>query len=941
MLALKYKFWKSTQVLLFFSFLVIFSATFLFAETSQEASIEYLKTVMDQYHNRFPVYDDVSSAGNHFHSWSKIPNQNAPVTMDGTTTINPHSGATAIRSEFVANTPGTFGGFYLLNGTLAPTATAPVPNFGTVPNAGFDLTGATKLTFWAKGQQGGEQIEFFVGGVGRNPDTGNPTTPFPGSTPVVKITVSLSPAWQQYEIDVSNHDLSYVLGGFGWVANTSNNPNGAVFFLDDIQYELDPNRLNQRLNEPRFLRSFTTEPLQPDLGAADDFDFVLRNVAFTYDNATALLAFLADDSPDSLRRAKLIGDAFVYASQNDRHPYFRDSQGEIGRIRTAYMAGDLTLPPGWIPNGFTGTVPIPGIFLEDEQRFIEVEQESVDVGNNTWVMISLLALYRSTAEPIYLDTAKRLGEFILTFKNTTGVFKGFQGGVDDPEGNNPTPRPWASTEHNLDVTAGFSTLFPLTGEAKWNEAAQHAREFIDQMYDPQAGCFFAGTINPNVRNEQSGQLPLDTQSWSVLALKDATDQYAQILACAEQNHRTISDGFDGFDFNDDQDGVWFEGTAQMAVAYDTAEQMASADTLREELRRAQATHFPGQGTGQGLVAASHTGVTSGFGFELLQRLHVAATAWNVFAESGFNPFYDSAQGPSAQIILPTPGVPISQNNVTFEWNPVQDATEYWLGIGTSPGSVANSPWGDIYAQSQGTTTSVQITGLPLTGNPIYVRLWTQVNGQWLFEDYTYPTQGPSDPRAQMQTPAPGTTLDSSSITFHWTQGQGATEYWLGIGTSPGSVANSPWGDIYAQSQGTTTSVQITGLPLTGNPIYVRLWTQVNGQWLFEDYTYPTQGPSDPRAQMQTPAPGTTLDSSSITFHWTQGQGATEYWLGIGTSPGSVANSPWGDIYAQSQGTTTTVQITGLPLTGNPIYVRLWTQVNGQWLFEDYTYDTTL
>ncbi|GJL53565.1 MAG: hypothetical protein NPIRA02_06970 [Nitrospirales bacterium] len=826
------------KVLLTLFFLLTFSSTFTLAETSQEASLKYLKAVMDQYHDRFPLYDDVSSAGNHFHAWAKIPDQHAPVTISGTATNNPHSGATAIRCEFVVTNTGAIGGFYLLNGTLPPTATAPVLNFGAVPNAGVDLTGATRLIFWARGQQGGEQIEFFMGGVGRDPMTGNPTTSFPGSTPVVKQSVTLTSTWQQYEIDVANHDLSYVLGGFGWIANAQKNPRGAVFFLDDIQYELNSSRREQRLNEPRFLRSFTTEPHQPALGAFDDFDFVLRNLAFSYDNATVLLAFLADGSPDSIRRAKLIGDAFVYASQHDRHPNFRDSQGEIARIRTAYMAGDLTLPPGWIPNNFIGTVPIPGIFLEDQQRFIEVEQKSVDVGNNSWVMIALLALHQTTGESIYLETAKRLGEFILTFQNTNGKFKGFQGGMDDPESNNPIPRPWASTEHNLDVFAGFSTLFQLTREPKWHEAALHARAFIDQMYDPQAGCFFAGTINPNMRNEQSGQLPLDTQSWSVLALKDASNLYAQILTCAEQNHHTIHDGFEGFDFNDDQDGVWFEGTAQMAVAYDIAGQTVSGSNLREELRRAQATHFPGEGTGQGIVAASHSGVTSGFGFQLLQRLHIAATAWNMFAESEFNPFYDTAQGRKGKITSPMAGLLITENAVTFEWNPGQGATQYWMGIGTSLESVSTKPWGNLYAQSQGTKTTAQVTNIPLTGDPIYVRLWTKINGRWLYEDYTYLTEK-STPHAQMQVPRPSTTLTSSTVTFHWTQGFEVTQYWLGIGTSLESVSTKPWGNLYAQSQGTKTTTQITSIPLTGDPIYVRLWTKINGRWLYKDYTYET------------------------------------------------------------------------------------------------------
>ena len=52
-------------------------------KTDISASIHYLARAMDQYHNRFPVYEDVSSAGNHFHMLAKFPDGNARVTING------------------------------------------------------------------------------------------------------------------------------------------------------------------------------------------------------------------------------------------------------------------------------------------------------------------------------------------------------------------------------------------------------------------------------------------------------------------------------------------------------------------------------------------------------------------------------------------------------------------------------------------------------------------------------------------------------------------------------------------------------------------------------------------------------------------------------------------------------------------------------------------
>ncbi|MEO5960011.1 MAG: immunoglobulin domain-containing protein, partial [Opitutaceae bacterium] len=310
------------------------------ARESADLALEHLRRVMDQYHNRIPVYDDISSPGNRFHARGLIPDQTVNVTMNGSWTVNPYSGATCIRCSF---TPAgnNFGGGYFLNGILlgpnAPSPlipNAPAPYFGeafiagtniavTEPT-GINLQGATALTFWAKGEKGGEAVEFFVGGVGRDPATGMPTQPYPDSAarvPAAGTTFLLTTSWQKITIPLGSANLTNIMGGFGWVASAANNPNGVVFYLDDIEFQLSPARLEQKLNEPRFLRSFTTRPVQPNVtdgNADDDLDLVLRNNAFLYDEALALLAFLADGSTDSIRRAKLIGDALVYASKHDR-----------------------------------------------------------------------------------------------------------------------------------------------------------------------------------------------------------------------------------------------------------------------------------------------------------------------------------------------------------------------------------------------------------------------------------------------------------------------------------------------------------------------------------------------------------------------------------------------------------------------------------------------
>ena len=72
------------------------------------------------------------------------------VANDDSFTGDVHSGATAVRGTFAA-TGSNWGGAYSMNSIWSRPSRQPSENWGTEPNAGVDVTGATKLIFWARG----------------------------------------------------------------------------------------------------------------------------------------------------------------------------------------------------------------------------------------------------------------------------------------------------------------------------------------------------------------------------------------------------------------------------------------------------------------------------------------------------------------------------------------------------------------------------------------------------------------------------------------------------------------------------------------------------------------------------------------------------------------------------------------------------------------------
>lgn len=335
------------------------------------------------------------------------------------------------------------------------------------------------------------------------------------------------------------------------------------------------------------------------------------NGAFTYDNALAVIALRACGDIAGARR---IADALWLAAGSDR-------SYEPGRLRNVYRPGPVTATP----------VAPMGWWNAKEGRWNEDPYEvGSATGNLAWAGLALLTLGDATHDPRYAAGAETTARWIVDHAGAGAGFTGGLYGYDDA----PQKLGWKSTEHNTDLVALFDWLARLQPDAGWQGQAAKARSFVAAQWDGKHARFIVGTlpdgVTPNLRN--SG---LDAQLWPML-LDDAAPEWSAAIAWVEA-HYAVGDGFD---FNDDRDGIWLEGTAQAALAY-----RALGAERKAERRLAWLAKEISPG---GLLwATDQARITTGLAlspqstrddFYYYRLPHLGATAWAALAATGWNPF---------------------------------------------------------------------------------------------------------------------------------------------------------------------------------------------------------------------------------------------------------------------------------------------------------------
>lgn len=159
------------------------------------------------------VYSD-----DHPESWfySGWMGNHKALKVDAGSTYEPHSGKTCMKISY----DGPFD-------WVGVAWQHPANDWGD-KEGGYDLTGVKKLTFWAKGEFGGELINFGVGIIGSDKE-------FYDTAKSELEDIKLKSNWKKYTIKLNGKDLSRVKTPFYWsLVGARDN---ITFYLDDIRFE--------------------------------------------------------------------------------------------------------------------------------------------------------------------------------------------------------------------------------------------------------------------------------------------------------------------------------------------------------------------------------------------------------------------------------------------------------------------------------------------------------------------------------------------------------------------------------------------------------------------------------------------------------------------------------------------------------------------------------
>ena len=527
-------------------------------------------------------------------------------------------------------------------------------------------------------------------------------------------------------------------------------------------------------------------------GLVDSFEGDGSTVAYTYDQACAVIAFTCEND---LTRAKKILDKYA-AMQNAE-----------GSWDNGYFADTGLATSTWRRSGET-----------------------------LWMILAMNYYTRKTGDTTYKASAKKAMDWIITLQETNTAdprYGSIYGGLTDT-GARET---WTSTEHNLDA---YSALY-YTGEIQNNQYYKDKAQLVynylvNKMWDNNAGRFYTGY------NDYSTYL--DPQSWSVVAIGKtgpAGQDFTRAITFAYNNmHITRSLSgvtYDGYDYDGTitapGGGVWFEGTEQMAVTYEFLGNTTQANYYHAQVAKAQ------QANG-GVWCAVGDGADYSWPTNF-QHSAVATTSWFVFSSQTprVNPFMPPV--PSADTTPPViSGVvagSITANSASITWTTNESSdSQVEYGLTASYGNSTTLNTNLVLSHS------VNLTGL--TSNTLYhyrVKSKDSAGNLATGVDNNFTTSN--------TTPPPSGSKNYAPTTLVTTQGNGTGNYanlsaddnvfYSNNAQQTGSTFYTDW---YAGTTIAEAKANVTKLTLTWNGHYTTsqyqglfLYNFVSATWARLDY----------------------------------------------------------------------------------------------------------
>lgn len=136
--------------------------------------------------------------------------------MDLNCTTRPHSGKTCLKVSYSSD--GDWSGVMWQH---------PANDWENSSPGGYDLNGAKELTFWARGEKGGEKVKISMGG----PLTGT----YPNTTSAELGEIALGTAWKQYKLSLAGKDMRRIKNPFTVVVSGCGF--AFRFYIDDVVYK--------------------------------------------------------------------------------------------------------------------------------------------------------------------------------------------------------------------------------------------------------------------------------------------------------------------------------------------------------------------------------------------------------------------------------------------------------------------------------------------------------------------------------------------------------------------------------------------------------------------------------------------------------------------------------------------------------------------------------